>query len=81
MIKALTYPRVPYEAYKIYDFFRREMFPAVRYIPGMTPVPHYIDKQYLRIEMKNQINDDLDKYLFFVTIFQEKMFALLTKKD
>lgn len=73
VLKAIVAPKASQLAYKVYSFFQKESFRAARYIQGMKPIFHYLDKSYLREEMKQQMNMDFNKYSFAVDFIEEKM--------
>ena len=73
MIPALTPPQAPQLAIKIFNFIQEELKRSIRYIPGMQPIPDYIDKQYIRQEMKAQLNMDFDPYAFIVPMLEDKI--------
>lgn len=70
--KALMPPDMPERTIEIWNFIYKEMHRASRYIPSMDkPIFQYLDKTYLRQEMKDSMGLDFNKYSFVLSYFEK----------
>ena len=69
--EALLPPHMPEKTIIIWNFIYQELHRASRYLATMEkPIFQYLDKSYLREEMKDSLGMDFNKYSFIIPYFE-----------
>jgi len=77
-IDAVTLPPAPPIALKVFNFLMKYKHRATRYVPAMSPIPHYVDIVYLdKPARKHGI--DIYRYEFAVSLIENKIFEKFNK--